>query len=244
MKQVIALRHFQYDSGCDMMFNIAVHYGLQYMEYNNEMLFFIREEISDERTVLFFGDLLCYIFETTYSNNRYSYPDEKPYCEIGIYDILFAFFDCVRNQTDEKHYKEYLKKVFSKMKIDMKKNLPVIHLLKDNMYTLTPVEYCHYGYETRAVTAEWKLNGRTKKEQGVRNKNKRATYRNFKWENLYESCLLFREFADGEIEETDKIYMLARCMCGAEKGKNKFWKLLIPSRTVTSITIISTGKKY
>ncbi len=226
MKQVIALRHFQYGSGCNMMLNTAFHYGLMYQEYNNEMLFFIREEISDERTALFFGDLLCCIFETTYSNNRYSYPDEKPYCEVGIYDILFAFLDYVRNQTDEKHYKENLKKVFSKMKIDMKENLPAIHLLNDNTYTLTPVEKYRYGYETKLVTAEWKLNGKTKKEQGVRNKNKRATYRNFKWENLYESCWLFREFADGDIEETDKIYMLARCMCGAEKGKNKFLEIM------------------
>lgn len=225
MKKVIALRHFQYDVHCDVMLNTAYHYGLMYQEYNNEMLFFIREEIFDERTALFFGNLLCYIFETTYSNNQYIYPDE-PYCEVGIYDILFTFLDYVRNQTDEKHYKEYLKKIFSKMKIDMKENLPAIHLLKDNTYTLTPIESYRCGYETKSRLAEWKLNGKTKNEQGVKNKNKRAVYRSFKWENLYESCRLYRDFVNGEIEETNSIYLLARCMCGAEKGKNKFLEIM------------------
>ena len=225
MKRVIALKHFQYDTQYDMMFNTACHYGLMYQEYNNEMLFFIREEISDERTALFFRDLLCRIFKTTYSNNQYSYPDE-PYCEVGIYDILFAFLDYVKKQTDKKHYKESLKKVFSDMKIDMKENLPAIHLLKDNTYTLTPVESYHYGYDTKLRFVEWELNGKTKKEQGVRNSNKRAVYRNFRWENLYERCCLYRDFVNGEIKETNSIYLLARCMCGAEKGKNKFLEIM------------------
>ncbi len=226
MKRVIALRHFQYDSYCDMMFNTACHYGLMYQEYNNEMLFFIREEISDERTALFFGDLLCCIFKTTYSNHQYSYPEKQPDYEIGIYDILFAFIDHVRKRTDERHYKEQFRKVFKQMNIDMSENLPAIHLLKDNTYTLTPTESYHSGYDVKQRTAKWKLNGKTKKEQGVRNKNKRATYRNFNWENLYENCVLFRDFVNGDIEKTDSVYMLARCMCGAEKGKQKFLEII------------------
>lgn len=53
MKQVIALRYYQSNAGCDMLFNIAVHYDLRYTEYENQMLFFIREEIADERTAYF-----------------------------------------------------------------------------------------------------------------------------------------------------------------------------------------------
>ncbi len=97
MKQVIALRYYQSNAGCDMLFNTAVHYGLRYTEYENQMLFFIREEIADERTAYFFGDLLYHIFNTTYSNNQYSYPAESPNYEVGIYDILFAFIDFVRS---------------------------------------------------------------------------------------------------------------------------------------------------
>lgn len=226
MKRVIALRHYQYGSNCDMMLNIAFHYGLRYTEYNNEMLFFIREKVSDERTALFFGDLLRRIFNTTYSNNQYDYPEEMPDNEISIYEILFAFIDHIRNKTDEKHYKEHLKKEFEKMKIDLKENLPAIHLLKDNTYTLTPTETYRSGYDVKQRIAKWKLNGKTQNEQGVRGKNRRAVYRNFKWENLYESCHLYRDFVNGEIETTKSIYMLARNLCGAEKGKQKFLEIM------------------
>ena len=223
MKRVIALRYD--DSKYDMMLNIAVHYGLQYTEYENRMLFFIREEISDDRTVYFFGDLLCRIFGTAYSNQQYDYPEEQPDYEVSIYDILFAFIDHVRKSTDEKHYKEQLRKIFNQMKIDLKENLPAIHLLKDNTYTLTPTESYHSGYDVKYRIAKWKLSNNTQKEQSVR-KNKRAVYRNFRWENLYESCCLYRDFVNGEIEETNSIYLLARCMCGAEKGKQKFLEIM------------------
>ena len=43
-----------------------------------------------------------------------------------------------------------------------------------------------------------------------------------KWENLYDRCPLYWDFAEGKIESTQDIYFLARGMCGAEKGKNKF----------------------
>ncbi|MDE5556684.1 MAG: hypothetical protein K2J32_03150 [Ruminococcus sp.] len=224
MKRVIALRYYQ--SKNDMLLNIAVHYGLRYTEYENQMLFFIRKEIADDRTAYFFGDLLCCIFGTTYSNQKYSYPKESPDYEVGIYDILFAFIDCIRNKTDEKHYKEQLRKVFRQMNVDMNENLPAIHLLKDNTYTLTPTEsYCS-GYDVKQRTANWKLSGNTQKEQSVRGKNRRATYRNFKWESLYESCSLYRDFVEGEIETTESIYLLARNLCGVEKGKQKFLEIM------------------
>ncbi|MDE5619792.1 MAG: hypothetical protein K2I80_04625 [Ruminococcus sp.] len=224
MKRVIALRYYQ--SKNDMLLNIAVHYGLRYTEYENQMLFFIRKEIADDRTAYFFGDLLCCIFGTTYSHQKYSYPEESPDYEVGIYDILFAFIDCIRNKTDEKHYKEQLRKVFRQMNVDMNENLPAIHLLKDNTYTLTPTEsYCS-SYDVKQRTANWKLSGNTQKEQSVRGKNRRATYRNFKWENLYESCSLYRDFVEGEIETTESIYLLARNLCGVEKGKQKFLEIM------------------
>lgn len=138
MKYVIALRHIQTDSRCDMMLNIAFQYGLMYQEYNNDMLFFLKDDFSDEKTAYFFGNLLCHIFETTYSNIKYQYPDFKPNNEVGIYDILFAFIDCVRKSTDEKHYKEKLRKTFAGMNAQMKENLPALYLLKDNSYTLSP----------------------------------------------------------------------------------------------------------
>lgn len=223
MKRVTALRYD--DSRCDMMLNIAIHYGLRYTEYENQMLFFIREEIADERTVLFFGDLLCRIFNTTYSNKKYSYPEGQPDYEVSIYDILFAFVDHVRKSTNEKHYKEQLRKIFNQMKIDLNENLPAIHLLKDNTYTLTPTESYRSGYDVKYRIAKWKLSGNTQKEQSVR-RNKRAVYRNFKWENLYENCALYRDFVKGNIETTEQIYLLARNLCGAEKGKQKFLEIM------------------
>lgn len=132
----------------------------------------------------------------------------------------------MRKNTDEKHYKEILKKYFSKMKADMNENLPAIHLLKNNTYSLTPLESYKAGYEVRSRIARERLIGKTKNEKGVRNKSRRATYRNFNWENLYDSCWLYSDFAEGRIEDTKQIYFLARGMCGAEKGKNKFLAIM------------------
>lgn len=73
---------------------------------------------------------------------------------------MFAFLDCVRKSTDEKHYKEKLRKAFAGMNAQMKENLPALYLLNDNTYSLSP-------------------SCKTKKEKGVRNKSRRATYRNF-----------------------------------------------------------------
>lgn len=107
MKYVIALEHLQIDSRCDMMLNIAFQYGLMYQEYNNDMLFFIKEEIFNERTAYFFGDLLCHIFETTYSNTKYQYPDFKPYFEVGIYDITPLTRHFTESNGIERHYLPY-----------------------------------------------------------------------------------------------------------------------------------------
>lgn len=110
MKQVIALRYYQSNASCDMLFNTAVHYVLRYTEYENQMLFFIREEIADERTAYFLGDLLCHIFGTTYSNNRYSYPKGNPDYEVGIYDMgnsFIVFFEKQPNITIKDNKKSY-----------------------------------------------------------------------------------------------------------------------------------------
>ncbi|MGN0606224.1 MAG: hypothetical protein ACI4JM_06855 [Oscillospiraceae bacterium] len=224
MKKLINLVYK--DNG--MMINIAFYSGLMYNDYKNDMLFVIREEIADKRTGDFLGDLLCRIFETTYSDIQYKAPETIPddWYQIGIYDILFAFIDHIRRNTDEKHYKENLRKVFKTMKIDMKENLPAIHLLKDNTYTLTPVEPVKYGYEFRMVKAAYKLNGKTKKQLSVRDKKRRAVYRNFNWNNLYESCYLYRTFVNCDVYGISDLNFIARGMCSVEKGKNKFLEII------------------
>lgn len=90
----------------------------------------------------------------------------------------------------------------------------------------TPLDACTYGYETKMVMAKWKLHGKTQARQGVRNKQRRAVYRNFSWENLYDRCPLYWDFTEGRIENTQDIYFLARGMCGAEKGKQKFLEII------------------
>lgn len=227
MKCVIALKHSQTNLHGNEMLSIAYHYGLMYREYDNNMLFFFKEELADKRTAYFFGDILCAIFQTDYANRTYAYPTAfKPQPQISIYDILFAFLSCVRSLTNAKHYKEKLRKEFAKEKTEVADTLPIVYLLKDNTYTVTPLESCRYGYETRMVMAKWKLNGKTQTKQGVRNKQRRAVYRNFNWENLYDRCPLYWDFAEGKIESTQDIYFLARGMCGAEKGKNKFLEIM------------------
>lgn len=104
----------------------------------------------------------------------------------------------MRSLTNAKHYKEALRKEFAKEKTEVVDTLPIVYLLKDNTYMVTPLEFCHYGYETRMIMAKWKLNGKTQTKQGVRNKQRRAVYRNFNWENLYDRCPLYWDFAEGK----------------------------------------------
>jgi hypothetical protein len=228
MKRVITLNYKNNDPQYDVLLFTAYQYVLRYNEIDDNMVFIIREEIEDDRTMYFLGDILCQIFNTEYSIRQYSLPDTVPenLWQIGLYDILFAFIDYVRKETDEKHYKEYLRKKFAEQKIDVKETLPAIHLLKNNKYTLTPVESVKYGYDRITVQAKYKLNGKTKEQKTARNKKRRAVYRNFKWENLYESCALYRDFVRGYIYTTEDVYILARGMCSAEKGRNKFLEII------------------
>lgn len=85
MKCVIALKHSQTNLHGNEMLNIAYHYGLMYLEYDNNMLFFFKEELADKRTAYFFGDILCAIFQTDYANRAYAYPTAfKPQPQISI----------------------------------------------------------------------------------------------------------------------------------------------------------------
>ena len=227
MKYLIALKHFQTDPHGDHMLNLAYHYGILYQEQHGDMLLFFREELADKRTARFFGDLLCAIFQTQYADRTYAYPTQfEPRFQISIYDVLFAFLSYVRDLTDAKHYKEVLRREFAKEKTEVEDTLPIIYLLKDNTYSVTPLDACTYGYETKMVMAKWKLHGKTQARQGVRNKQRRAVYRNFSWENLYDCCPLYWDFTEGRIENTQDIYFLARGMCGAEKGKQKFLEIM------------------
>lgn len=227
MKYVIALKHFQTDPHGDHMLNLAYHYGILYQEQHGDMLLFFREELADKRTARFFGDLLCAIFQTQYADRTYAYPTQfEPRFQISIYDVLFAFLSYVRGLTDAKHYKEVLRREFAKEKTEVEDTLPILYLLKDNTYSVTPLDACTYGYETKMVMAKWKLHGKAQARQGVRNKQRRAVYRNFSWENLYDCCPLYWDFTEGRIENTQDIYFLARGMCGAEKGKQKFLEIM------------------
>ena len=162
MKCVIALKHSQTNLHGNEMLNIAYHYELMYLEYDNNMLFFFKEELADKRTAYFFGDILCAIFQTDYANRAYAYPTTfKPQPQISIYDILFAFLSYVSSLINAKHYKEKLRKEFAKEKTEVADTFPIVYLLKDSTYTVTPLESCRYGYETRMVMAKWKLNGKT-----------------------------------------------------------------------------------
>ena len=161
------------------MLNLAYHYGILYQEQHDDMLFFFREELADKRTARFFGDLLCAIFQTQYADRTYAYPTQfEPRFQISIYDVLFAFLSYVRGLTDAKHYKEVLRREFAKEKTEVEDTLPILYLLKDNTYSVTPLDACTYGYETKMVMAKWKLHGKTQARQGVRNKQRRAVYRN------------------------------------------------------------------
>ena len=209
------------------MLNLAYHYGILYQEQHGDMLLFFREELADNRTARFFGDLLCAIFQTQYADRTYAYPTQfEPRFQISIYDVLFAFLSYVRDLTDAKHYKEVLRREFAKEKTEVEDTLPILYLLKDTPYSVTPLDACTYGYETKMVMAKWKLHGKTQARQGVRNKQRRAVYRNFSWENLYDCCPLYWDFTEGRIENTQDIYFLARGMCGAEKGKQKFLEIM------------------
>lgn len=228
MKRIIALNHHvSYYN--DMMLSISVHYGIQYDEIETEkgyvMLFTIREELEDIRTMEYFRDMLCVIFNTEPSNDYYAASSES--YEVSIYTILLAFVDYVRKNSNERHYKEKIRRFNEERKVDMNESMPVIHLLKNGNYSLTPTEYYQTGYNVYERFAPEKLKNNTKEQSKNRDKNKRAAYRNFNWENLYESCSLYRDFCNGRyFEDVEQVFLLARNICGAEKGKQRFLEIM------------------
>lgn len=227
MKQIIALNHHM-DGYNDIMFSLSIKYGIQYEkieeENSNIMLFSIREELEDTRTVNYFRNLLCYIFDTEPSNYFYNSSTAD---EVSMYTILLAFVDSIRNDYNDRHYKEAIKRFHDNRKIETINSMPVIHQLKNGNFMLTPTERYQVGYDTRERIAPEKLKGNTQQQAGNRDKNKRAVYRNFNWDNLYESCHLYRSFCDGEeFYDTQQLFLIARNLCGAEKGKQHFLDII------------------
>lgn len=213
----------------DMMFNISIMYGVRYDEYETKngyvMLFTIREELEDLRTLEYFRDMLCVIFNTEPSNDYYVDSEENR--EVSIYTILLAFVEYVRRNSNERHYKEKIRRFNEARKVDMTESMPVIHRLKNGNYSFTPIENYVSGYYVCERLVPENLNGNTKEQSGNRDKNNRATYRNFNWENLYESRSLYRSFCNGEcFYDVEQIFLLARGMCGAEKEKQRFLEIM------------------
>jgi len=227
MKQIISLNHHM-QGNTDMMMNIAYKYGIHYEQTEEKngyvMLFHLREELEDTRTTEYFQNLLCYIFNTEPANYFYTSSTAD---EVSIYTILLAFVDSVRNNYNERHYKEVIKRFHDNRSIETIDSMPVIHQLKNGNFMLTPTEHYQIGYDVRERLAPEKLKGNTQKQSGNRNKNKMATYRNFSFDNLYESCSLYRSFCDGEeLYDTEQIFLIARNLCGAEKGKQHFLDII------------------
>ena len=50
--------------------------------------------------------------------------------------------------------KEVLRREFAKEKTEVADTLPILYLLKDNTYSVTPLDACTYGYETKMVMAK------------------------------------------------------------------------------------------
>ena len=95
MKRTITLCHHTIGY-TDQMFNISVKYGLFYemneTKEGNTMTFTIREEIEDARTLEYFQDVLCYLFDTEPANVIYP-PSEE---DVSLYSTLLAFVDAMR----------------------------------------------------------------------------------------------------------------------------------------------------
>ena len=162
--------------------------------------------------------------------------------EVSIYTILLAFVDSVRNNYNDRHYKEAIKRFHDSRKIETIDSMPVIHQLKNGKFMLTPTEYYQVGYDTRERIAPEKLKGNTQQQSGNRDKNKRAVYRNFNWNNLYESCHLYRSFCDGEeFYDAEQIFLIARNLCGAEKGKQHFLPGISVCQQLSNLIFPSSG---
>ena len=235
MNHVITLNHHM--SGyTDVMETIALYYGIHYQLTETEngcnMLFKIKEDIDDTRTLDYFRDMLCYIFDTEPS---YDYYALSYAAEVSIYSIIIAFVDCIRRKYDYKHYTEHIKEFNKNRNVDMNGCLPIIHMLKNGKLMLPPVESYQVGYDIRERLSYESLEGGTKEQATVRKKNRRAVYRNFNFDNLYESCHLYRNFCDGdEFYDVEQLFIIARSLCGAEKGKKQFLDIMAERNDNTS----------
>ena len=71
-------------------------------------------------------------FETEPSN--YFYDSSSTSRDVSIYTILLAFVDHMRSNSNERHYKEKIKRFNDAKKVDMIESMPVIHLLNNGKY--------------------------------------------------------------------------------------------------------------
>lgn len=137
---------------------------------------------------------------------------------VSIYTLFLSFVDFIRDKSDSKHYTEKIREFYNQYHVEMSGNIPVVHWLDDGSFSFTPLLYI----DGKNVCSDFILKGRQQKQISSRNSNKRATFRNFDWQNLYDSCKLFQLFWHGKQLTYSQFLHIARNICGADKGKHMF----------------------
>lgn len=142
---------------------------------------------------------------------------------IDVYTIFLAFIDFMREKYGEKHYKERINEFARHNNVELSGTIPKMHWLENKSFILTPTAYI----AGEIIHSENLIKDKRAEVNSVRSKSsKRATYRNFNWDNLYTSCKLFKEFAYGESLNHEDFLFIARNMCGADKGKKVFLDIM------------------
>lgn len=197
-------------------------------------VFILSDSTNDVHSINIIRKLMSCIFNTellseeeteTKLKNRGFYIIPSEYDEditIGIYTILLAFVDYMREKYDAKHYTERLHNFYKENYIELSGNIPVVHWLNDGTFTFTPLVYI----DSAIISTDSFIEDKKTETVSVRSENNRAYYRNFNWQNLYRSCYLFRMFVNGNKNLSDTLLFLARNICGAEKGKKMFLEII------------------
>lgn len=210
-------------------FKTAERYGLNTFsilqdEEKNHAIFNLSNETNDKLTIQYISEVLAYIFNSKTVNHRdLNYAEDKEVL-IDIYTVFLAFIDFMKDKYDDKHYMERIREYANIRAVEMVGGIPKIHWLDDGTFMITPC--CLINGEI--CFNDKIIKNKVTEANSVRSKStKRAAFRNFKWDNLYNSCQLFRDFKDGKRCLThSELLLIARNLCGAEKGKNEFLDII------------------
>ena len=145
-------------------------------------------------------------------------------CEIEPYVLFSAFNAFMADEYGERHYNERVRRFYSELGVYIKAGRNTPEVIENEIGGKCTFTVLYNSVCTNSPKLE---NGVLSEVPVLALPQRRSVERNFNWESLYENCMLFRDFYDGnEYYFYPELFHIATNLCNIEKGKKVFSNII------------------